>query len=182
MQKHRDAFARISSWIGLVIGLGLINFAWWEFNPPLLAEQISKSVEVVAVILPKLTLFVEPETGERVDFGTLYSGPHESELSSPVRVSVRVISNLGSPYEVTQHLVIPLANEAGQPLPLDAMKMSALSSQPVTTSLSAAPQRLFVSDAQGRSQTEMVSYQLLVPPNQPAGTYRGTLLVTVTAQ
>jgi len=43
-------------------------------------------------------------------------------------------------------------------------------------------QTAFWSDPEGQSMTRSIAYQLRVPPGRSAGTYRGTVLMTVTAQ
>lgn len=146
----------------------------------------SQTVEVVAVIKPELSLTIEPETGPRIDLGTTYSSPVEPRLSRPVRVTVHIFSNLAKPYQVTQHLVQPLTNEEGTSLPPDTLLTHFDAPAPHQASeavvMAQQPRVLFASDADGLSATQSVSYQLRVPPRQPAGTYRGTLLMTVTAQ
>ncbi len=144
------------------------------------AEAASQTVEVVAVIEPELSLAIEPETGERIDLGVIASSPTESRVSRPVNVHVRIQSNLGQPYQVTQQLIEPLTNEQGTTVPAGHLLLNA--SQEGLGRAADRPQAILSSDPLGRSSNTSVSYQLRVPPRQPAGTYRGTILMTVTAQ
>lgn len=153
---------------------------------PASAESASQTFDVVAVIEPELSLSIAPETGTRLDFGTLYSSEAETRLSPPFRVAVHVFSNLGRPYQITQQLLAPLTNEAGAALPpehllvVDAGTPQGMSAP---SGFSAGqPHVVFSSDLQGHSTDRALTYQLRVPPRQAAGTYRGTILTTVTAQ
>ncbi|HEX9779766.1 MAG TPA: hypothetical protein VGB20_00970 [bacterium] len=147
---------------------------------PALSEGASQTVDVVAVIEPELGLTVEPDTGSEIDFGTIASSPSDARWSDPVGVTFSVFSNLGSPYHVTQHLVAPMTNARGTRLSPGQLQVT-----PVAASAGVPadePHVVFVSDAMGKSAREAVSYRLRVPPGQDAGTYRGTILMTVTAR
>lgn len=146
------------------------------------AESVSQTFEVVAVIQPELSLSIVPDTGERLDFGTLYSSQTEARLSPPVRVDVRVFSNLGRPYQITQQLVAPLTNEMGLALAPEHLLVAPADPSGAPGVAATQPQVLFSSDPQGHSVHRPLTYQLRVPTGQAAGTYRGTILMTVTAQ
>lgn len=155
-------------------------WAWPLITPTPVAEAASQTVEVVATIEPELSLAIEPETGERIDLGIIHSSPTESRLSQAVNVNVRIWSNLGQPYQVTQQLIEPLTNEHGTTVPPGHLLLN-----PYQEGLGLPadrPQVILSSDPSGRSSNTSVSYQLRVPSRQPAGTYRGTILMTVTAQ
>ena len=158
----------------LVVGLAgwLSSWAWAE---------TSQSVEVTAVIEPRLSLTVEPATGERLDLGTIDSSPTETSFSRQVPLMVRVASNLYRSHAVTHHLAEPLTSEAG--ISLDPEQLRYHLGQRLATSgiLTDEPQVAFFSDPQLGVDERSISYQLRVPPAQPAGRYRGTLLLTVTA-
>ena len=47
------------------------------------AESKSQTVDVVAVIEPELSMTVQPETGSRIDLGTIHSSATESRRSRP---------------------------------------------------------------------------------------------------
>jgi len=143
------------------------------------AEGLTQTVQVVAVIEPELSLTIEPETGSKIDFGTIRSASYEERLSDLVRVNVRIDSNLGHPYQVTQHLIQPMANVEGISLPSGHLMSEAFEGMSAVTT---EPTTLLVSDSFGRSSAKSIAYQLRVPPSQSAGTYRGTLMMTVIAQ
>ncbi|MBI3323756.1 MAG: hypothetical protein HYZ92_00560 [Candidatus Omnitrophica bacterium] len=165
-------------WSAVVALITTTSNAW--------ARSASQSVEVVARIEPELSLSIEPDTGERIDFGTIHSSPTESRLSHPVDVTVRVNSNLGHSYEVTQQLQEPLVSEEGAQLPpsqlLAGLRGASDSPAAALQAVGEEPETLIRSDPAGSPAAWSVSYQLQVPPDQPAGTYRGTVLMTVTAQ
>ena len=147
---------------------------------------MSQSVEVVARIEPRLSLTITPETGEHIDFGTVESSQTEPHLSKPVNITLHVFSNLGKPYEVTQQLAAHLTNETGVILPPDNLLTFPHDTADLVEEHALQPaaqsQTLFSSNPHGQSMDRTVSYQLRVPPGQVAGTYRGTLVMTVTAQ
>lgn len=151
--------------------------------PQAAGEQASTRIQVVAVIKPELSLTVEPETGDRLDLGTIYSSSTEERASQPVKVKVGVFSNLGHPYQVTQELVEPLTNEDGSQLPPGYLIVNQPDALGGDSGFVDAQQTQVVlaSDARGRSEKRSVAYQLRVPPSQDAGTYRGTIVFTVTA-
>lgn len=175
-----------------LIHLRIRRFVWnsvigvWAFAgfgiASLSAETISRTVDVVATIEPEFSLSIEPATGSQIDFGILYSSPTESRVSHPIDVTVRVFSNLGRPYQVSHQLLAPITADTGASLsPEDLLfrPEGASQSRPLQ---GAQAQTVFTSDPRGRSATQSVSYQLRVPPHQAAGNYRGTLMMTVTAQ
>ena len=187
MHSHNTRNSQITSRIWLwgvkiFLGFGLL----FSPAPALWAKSVSQSVDVVARIEPRLSLTITPETGEHIDFGTVESSQTEPHLSKPVSVALHVFSNLGKPYEVTQQLVVHLTNETGMTLSPDDLLVF-----PHDTPTSIAGQTyqsaersktLFSSDPHGQSMDRTISYQLRVPSGQAAGTYRGTLVMTVTAQ
>lgn len=160
----------------------LIAGASLSLIPPPWAQGASQTVEVVARIEPELSMTITPETGDRIDLGTTYSAQTEPRLSQPVRVTLRVFSNLGQPYDVTQQLVSPLTSDTGVSLASDDLLVFGDDGSDVQGRGAGQPQTLFSSDPLGRSMDRSVSYRLRVPPGQAAGTYRGTLLMSVTAK
>jgi hypothetical protein len=176
----------LNAWIGrfLFIGIAATAFAYTHISP-LYAEATSKTIEVVAVVKPRLSLDIEPETGTRIDFGTITSSATEEEVSEPVRVNIRVSSNMGSPYEVTSQLIFPLTNEEGIQIPAEALIVLPQENNTASSSVSESsskPSRILVYQTNASSSNHTFSYQLKIPPKQAAGTYRGTLLMTLTAQ
>ena len=162
------------------IAAGSLLAACLAIARPADADQTSRTIDVVAVIEPELSLTVRPETGERLDLGVIPSSLTETRPSRAVGLQVQVSSNLGAPYEVTHQLVELLTSAEGAVLPPGSLRVSdgdvlqnrAVEDSPV----------LLVSDAQGRSSTHDFSYHLDVPPGQAAGAYRGTLVFSVTAR
>ena len=99
-------------------------------------------------------------------------------------VIINTKSNLGVPYQVTQSLAAPLANEDGIQFEEGALmvnaenlvsKGQAVKLQTVSTS----PNTLFLSDAKGKSDTIKANYALKVGPQQPAGLYQTKLTYTM---
>ncbi len=142
---------------------------------PVAAETLSQTVQVSAVIEPEMTLTIEPATGPTVDLGTIQGSVSQPRLSDPVDVIVRINTNMGQPYRVTQTLASPLMNEDGNTLPPEALHFTAGAVQGPITS---GPQTVF-SSAQGSSELHTVTYQLEVPADQPGGTYHGAFMMTV---
>ena len=142
---------------------------------PVSAETLSQTVQVSAVIQPETTLSIEPATGSTVDLGTIRGSASQPRLSDPVDVVVRINTNMGQPYRVTQTLASPLVNEDGNTLPPEALHFT---SGPVQGQVTSGPQTVF-SSAQGTSELHTVTYQLEIPADQPGGTYRGAFMMTV---
>lgn len=158
-----------------VLLLGLIIFPAANIS----AEGLTQTVQVVAIIEPELSLTVTPEIGSRLDFGTIHSSITEERLSDSLKLNVRVDSNLGYPYHVTQQLIQPIQSAEGNALPSGHLIATALDH---TLPVSTEPTTLLTSDSFGRSSSQTIAYHLRVPPKQSAGTYRGTLMMTVTVQ
>lgn len=142
------------------------------------AERVSQTVDVTCRIEPRLSLTISPATGERIDFGTIYSSPTDSTLSGAVPVDLHIFSNLGKPYQVTQSFRAPMTSEEGRMLAPETLLVTGEAG----TQDASGEKTIFSSDPRGLSADPTVSYQLRVPPAQPQGSYRGTLVMTVTAQ
>ncbi len=170
--------ARLLLWLLWMMAMGLASPSTHA------AEQLSESVDVVAYIKPQLSLTIEPETGGEINFGTVFSAEDAHRLSDPVGVNVSVSSNLGKPYEVTQRLSKRMVNQDGIGLPTGGLLVRPNGARPGLHSELPADdlQTVFVSDPAGQPDTGKVFYQLLVPPKQAAGLYRGTITMTVTSR
>lgn len=145
--------------------------------------NMSQSVEVVAFIEPEISLSVRPATGERIDFGRVPSGDSGMRYSRPVDVEVEVFSNLGRPYDVTQHLRRPMSNRDGARIPEGHLIVGPAQQQvSPETFVGKSADQLQVIMQSDHSDRQTVSYQLRVPPRQSPGRYAGTVVMTVTAR
>ena len=163
--------SRIRCFVGSLLAImNVCPLAW--------AQRVSQTVEVTCRIEPRLQLTINPSTGERIDFGTIYSSETEPTLSKTVPVNLHIFSNLGKPYQVTQEFRSVMTNELGQSLAPEALTVTGEAG----TQSAANIATIFSSDPKGQSADPTLSYQLRVPPAQAQGNYRGMLVVTVTAQ
>ncbi len=145
------------------------------------ASSTTKTFPVSVTIKPELSLEVNLETGSTMDFGTVLSSNTEPRLSKSIRMDIRVFSNMGSVYEVTHQWVNPLANDSGAQLQ-DALYFGPSTDAVSTEQTVSLSPVVISSNSRGESLTESVYYQLNVPASQSAGSYEGTLLLTIVPQ
>ena len=102
--------------------------------------------------------------------------------STPQQISVIVASNVPGSVQVTQLVREPWVNEQGQPLPLSAMRMTAVSGGSRLLEGELLPQMILATNSQLLSSSRLdLSYQMIVPDQQTAGLYRGTIWVMLEA-
>ena len=102
-------------------------------------------------------------------------------------VKIRVTSNIGETYQVTQSISNSLENAQGDQLSLENLKFKTTSALSTGTTVSTltpvtrSPQTIFVSDPGGASDTIQAEYMLTVPASQAPGDYSAILTYTVSS-
>ena len=144
------------------------------------------SVEAAGGSVDTQTLTVHAEVVTAVRLEWSGSGPRRVELgeiepgqrSAEAELLFTIVNNTASPTQLAQELTEPLANERGETLPHDAVASSVSSPEGRTPwqPLGASPQ-LLVTDERSAGHPVRVAYAATVPPEQPAGRYRGSLRV-----
>lgn len=119
--------------------------------------------------------------GLDVDFGTLTS----TEASTRQQEVELTLTSTGGQYRVYQELPGLLINERGDRLPPGRLVMQTsqgMTGTPNTGGIVAvaeSTQELFISNAQGSSDTLLVAYAMTAGSALPAGSYRGIMRYTV---
>ncbi|MBI2104261.1 MAG: hypothetical protein HYT90_01595 [Candidatus Omnitrophica bacterium] len=143
------------------------------------------SVEAAGGAVDTQTLTVRAEVAAAVRLEWSGAGPRRLELgevepgqrSAEAELLVTVVNNTASPTQLTQELAEPLTNERGDTFSPDAIASSVSSPQGSSPwqPLGTTPQ-LLVTDERGGGLVR-AAYAAAIPPEQPAGRYRGTLRV-----
>jgi len=129
-----------------------------------------------------MRLVVQPVAMIDFDRGSptsLRFGRVEPGASSPPReIRVVVASNMPGPTQVTQLVRDPWINDQGQPLPLSAVHVTAVSEGARLLEGELSPQMVLATTPQLLSSGRIdLSSRVTVPAQQPAGLYRGTIWI-----
>ncbi len=152
-----------------------------------LAETKSISVSSQASIAPVLELSISQEGQQELRFGNIQPLATTATEIGPITILIRVNSNTGERYQITQTLNGVLENSAGDQMSLDHLKFTtaATSTNGVAvaspTSVSTSPQIIFTSDEKGISDTVSARYTLTVPASQAPGDYSTLLTYTISS-
>ena len=177
MQAKNDCHIQV-----LLVGVAVLCLCLPEAAGAVARKEVVSHARASVSIRPELSLEVHSETGQDINLGTVTSAEDEPRMSRPVRVSVKVWSNLGTPYRVTQRVDAPLTNEEGKILATkNLLYTDPLVEGEGERDVESSPE-IFVSDSKGLSENRTVIYKLRVPPGQAAGTYETMLIMAVTAQ
>ncbi len=128
------------------------------------------------------SLETKMEQGNSLNFGSFKVGD-ENQMR---KVAIKVRSNLGQPYQVSQVISRKMMNEKGAALNDDYFKFKVEGSQSGTVLVTdLEPVRLgeepiFTSDAKGTPEALIVSYNLTIPKNSQAGNYTTELKYSIT--
>lgn len=146
---------------------------------------LSLQCPVELEVVPVLALSVQPSAGGSLElaFTRLIPG----DTSPPQTLVVEVRTNTGRAYEVVQELAHLLVSDEGRQLPAESFLWVAsgadrgrLAAAQVTP-LSVGKTSVYQSDEDAAPVQFSISYQVHVPSDAAAGTYRSGLLFTVTA-
>lgn len=154
-------------------------------DPALQAATSTVTVNMQAEVPVSIQLSVSPEGQSELKFGNIQPVASQVTQAGPVTVAVKVDTNSGQKYQVTQTANGALQNADGDTISAESLKfMSSALNAGVTTVSSLTPvsglnQTIYVSNELGEGDTISADYTLTVPPNQPAGDY--STLLTYTA-
>jgi hypothetical protein len=129
-------------------------------------------------------IFITPELGGRIEFRDL----KPMQPPKTYEVAIKVNSNTGRRYQVSQMVTSGLMNKEGYEIPQDYFTCRTEASDGTKGSVK-LPQKtgirkqtdttLFVSDKQGSSDTFKAIYELTPPPDVRAGDYSTTLVYSL---
>ena len=150
-----------------------------------LGAQTILEVPLEVEVLPVLSLSVSTGGQEQValEFTSLTPG----EASSPQALVFDVRSNMGQAYGVFQEFAHLLVSDEGRQLPQESFTCVGAGAAegmlriPQQLSVPAGRSLIYQSDEQGSSDTFSVTYQVQIPQYAAAGTYRSSLLFSVTS-
>jgi hypothetical protein len=129
-------------------------------------------------------LSITPQSGSRIEFRDLKPG----QLPKTYEVLLKVNSNIGRQYQVSQMITSPLVNKEGYEMGEDYFTCRTESNEAIKGNLKVpqntaikkqANMTLFVSDSKGSSDTFKVIYELTPPPDVRAGDYSTTLVYSL---
>ncbi len=142
--------------------------------------QVPLEVAVPSV----LSMTVAPSAGQALALNFAHLVPGQTSPAQTLTVAIQ--SNIGQPYEVVQELARQLISDDGRQLPADALRFAGTGAlvgvlaAPQLTSVPVGRSVVYRSDALGSQTSFSVAYQVQIPPDAAAGTYRSSLLYTVT--
>lgn len=167
--------------LGVAVSFSLLTNASY-------AERYSESrtFQVHAKVEPVFVVDVSARGGTDVlEFGSIKRSPGETAQAEPTQVDVSVASNLAVPYQVSQTVLSPLANEEGIEMTAGSFKVQT-SEAAYGRGLAADPQAvlagekiLFESDSVGQSDQFAAIYSLEIPSSQASGDYRTQIVYTI---
>ncbi len=149
--------------------------------------QQSVEVHTQADIPVVLELAIEQTGQSELRFGNIQPSATQTTVSSPVLIVIHVTSNLGTSYQVTQAISNDLQNANGDQINLVNLKFKTTASKTTGTVIatpapvSKSSQTIFISDANGNSDTINAEYTLTIPPSQAPGDYSALLTYTVSS-
>ena len=173
----------------------------YVFSPPLSQKagvytgNLSFRVESNSPFVPNEVLIVpvklEIESifglDTQIDGGALNFGMYRSgEEKQQKKVFLKVRSNLGEPYQISQVVSRPMTNDAGAVIPSDYFQVSG---QEVKTGVLSVPSPspvkegekvIFTSDKKGTPEDFTLNYELSLPKGAQAGSYHTELKYSIT--
>lgn len=140
------------------------------------------NVPVRLEVQPIFNLEVEAVDGSQLNFGTFKadSSPQERQ------VRLKVYSNLGEPYQVSQVVSRKLTNADGTPLPAETFTFHALGAKigrslvPTPAPVKEGETPIFVSDSKGSPESLVVHYTVNMPATAKAGSYNSDIKYSLT--
>ncbi len=149
-------------------------------------EGLTFQSPIEVEVLPVLSLSMQPAAGGRLEL--TFTGLTPGHTSPPQTLLVEVKTNTRRPYEVLQELAHRLVSDEGQQLPEEAFVCQATDGpgrgqlgMAQSTRVPVGRSSLYQSDEVGAPGTFSLSCHVKISPDASAGTYRSSLLFTVTS-
>lgn len=134
-----------------------------------------------------LELRISEEGQSELKFGNVLPSLTQQTSTGPMIINLRVNSNIGERYQVTQSLSGPLENQDGAKIDAEFLKFTT-SSGNANASVKSSPepvstttQTIYISDDKGTSDSIKAEYNLTVPANQAPGDYSALITYTVSS-
>ena len=148
------------------------------------SETKSVTINVSVNVHPVFELNVSGPAGGNIQFGDIQQKADGDVVIEAPEVVLHARTNLGKPYQITQELIEPLANEQNAQFSKEDftvdMENGGSRERTVSGPVSTEASTLFVSDS-GLEKTLNARYKLRVRPEQPAGLYQAKLVYTITS-
>lgn len=157
------------------------------FVTPAFGNIQNLSVVTKADVETILELKIEQSGQSELHFGNIQPSSTQSTQVGPVTVKIRVTSNIGESYHVTQSMSNALENGEGDKIDPENLKFKTTAAKTggtmitTPTPVSKTAQTIYLSDAKGTSDTIRVEYTLTVPALQAPGDYSTLLTYTVSS-
>jgi len=153
------------------------------------ASAASKSIYSTskARIATILELTIAQQGQSELRFGDIRPSAIDSTEVGPMQMAVAVQCNSGTQYQVSQAISGGLVNANGTQMPAGNLKFTSSPTKTTGTGvgtltpMTGSSQIIFISDANGTSDTVLTDYYLTVPPNQEPGDYSANITYTVSA-
>lgn len=159
---------------------GMLAFKVESTSPLVRQETISVPAQIE--VEPILYLEIETREGGSISFGRF----RPQDEAKEVQVELKVHSNLGKEYAVSQILPHTLAAREGHSIPVESLQYYGSEAQSghltsqVPTPVKEGETVVYRSDSTGKAESFFLNYRLTMPPNTPAGSYNSELKYSIT--
>ena len=159
---------------------GSLSFRVESSSPFVPGEVILVPIKIN--IEPIFSLETEMEHGGNLSFGTFKTGQEKQEKT----VLLKVRSNLGQPYQVSQVVPRKMTNAEGGVIPKQNFLFFATNAKtglltvPSPTPVEEGDTVVFTSDKKGTPEEFVLNYVLTVPSETKAGSYNSELKYSIT--
>ena len=151
-----------------------------ESNSPFVSQEVI-NVPVEVEIEPIFNLDVAFSQGRSLNFGAFKTGDEKQERQAVLKVH----SNLGEPYQITQIVPRKMMTEEGTPLAdgnfqffTQNVRSGTASATP--HSVESGESVIYSSDNKGTPEEFIVNYSLTIPRNSRAGSYTSEVKYSIT--
>jgi len=151
-----------------------------ESNSPFVSQEVI-NVPVVVEIEPIFSLDVAFTQGRSLNFGMFKTGDEKQDRQARLKVN----SNLGQPYQITQIVPRKMMTDEGTPLADGNFQFFTQNVSSGTASASPHPVEagesvIYTSDSKGTPEEFLVNYSLSVPRDSRAGSYTSEVKYSIT--
>ena len=152
-----------------------------ESSSPFVPQEVI-TVPIKSEIESIFSLETQMDYGGNMNFGAFKTGNEKQEKT----VLLKVRSNLGEPYQVSQLVPRKMTNEEGGVIPKQHFLFFAAKAKTGALAVSAptpveeGETVVFTSDMKGTPEEFVLSYSLTIPPGTKAGSYNSELKYSIT--
>ena len=164
---------------------GILRFAFAAAAGMGGAESLTFQCPIEVEVLPVLSLSMQPAAGGALEL--TFTGLTPGQTSPPQALLIEVKTNTRRAYEVSQELAHRLVSDEGHQLPEEAFICETTGAargqfrMAHSTRVPVGKSSLYQSDERGAPTKFSLSCYVKISPDTTAGTYRSSLLFTVTS-